>query len=153
MSTSLMILPAGDSNSIRLVRLPEDFEEHEAYRHVTALIAAIEEQQPDCSSDDILASLEDHFGETVEVDSEAKRVITEYLNANAAERSSAKTAAKIMKCLGSETPMRITQIPYIQKKHHEISPDVVKREAIGSLSNCSACHTTAEKGIYDDDDG
>ena len=60
MSTSLMILPAGDNNSIRLVRLPEDFEEHEAYRHVTALIATIEEQQPDCSSDDILASLEDH---------------------------------------------------------------------------------------------
>ena len=47
MSTPLMILPAGDSNSIRLVRLPEDFEEHEAYRHVTALIASIEEQQPD----------------------------------------------------------------------------------------------------------
>lgn len=107
---------------------------------------------PSGSWKNILAGLEDHFGETVEVDSEAKRVITEYLNANAAEHSSAKRAAKIMKCLGSETPMRITQIPYIQKKHHEISPDVLKREAIGSLSNCSACHTTAEKGIYDDDD-
>lgn len=66
MSTSLMILPAGDSNSIRLVRLPEDFEEHEAYRHVTALIASIEEQQPDCSSDDILAALEDHGFEPVD---------------------------------------------------------------------------------------
>jgi hypothetical protein len=87
----------------------------------------------------------------VEIDSEAKRVITGYLNANAAESSSAKRAAKIMKCLGSETPMRITQIPYIKKKHHEINPDVLNREAIGSLSNCSACHTTAEKGIYDDD--
>ncbi len=66
MSTALMILPAGDNNSIRLVRLPEDFEEHEAYRHVTALIATIEEQQPDCSSDDILASLEDHGFEPVD---------------------------------------------------------------------------------------
>lgn len=66
MSTSLMILPAGDNNSIRLVRLPEDFEEHEAYRHVTSLIATIEEQQPDCSSDDILASLEDHGFEPVD---------------------------------------------------------------------------------------
>jgi hypothetical protein len=66
MSTALMILPAGDNNSIRLVRLPEDFEEHEAYRHVTSLIATIEEQQPDCSSDDILASLEDHGFEPVD---------------------------------------------------------------------------------------
>lgn len=66
MSTLLMILPAGDNNSIRLVRLPEDFEEHEAYRHATSLIATIEEQQPDCSSDDILASLEDHGFEPVD---------------------------------------------------------------------------------------
>ncbi len=100
----------------------------------------------------ILTSLEDHFGETVEIDSEAERVIAEYLHSNAAERSSAKRAVKITKCLGSNLPLRITQIPYIQKKHHEISPDVFKREAIGSLANCSACHTTAEKGIYDDDD-
>ncbi|MBU0973733.1 MAG: diheme cytochrome c, partial [Proteobacteria bacterium] len=33
----------------------------------------------------------------------------------------------------------------------EISPDVLNRESIGSLSNCIACHTTAEDGIYDDD--
>ena len=66
MSPSLMILPAGDNNSIRLVRLPEDFEEHEAYRHVTALIATIQQQQPGCSSDDILASLEDHGFEPVD---------------------------------------------------------------------------------------
>ncbi len=66
MSTLLMILPAGDNNSIRLVRLPEDYEKHEAYRHVTGLIASIEEQQPDCSSDDILASLEDHGFEPVD---------------------------------------------------------------------------------------
>jgi hypothetical protein len=66
MSESLMILPASDTHSIRLVRLPDDFESREAFRHVTALIAAAEEQQPDCSSDDILATLEDHGFEPVE---------------------------------------------------------------------------------------
>ena len=66
MNPSLMILPASDSNSIRLVRLPDDFESHEAYRHVTGLIAAIEEQQPDCSTDDIIATLEDHGFQPVE---------------------------------------------------------------------------------------
>jgi hypothetical protein len=66
MSTSLMILPASDSKSICLVRLPEDFEAHEAYRHVTGLIATIQEQQPEYSSDDILAILEDHGFEPVD---------------------------------------------------------------------------------------
>ena len=66
MNPSLMILPASDSTSIRQVRLPDDFESHEAYRHVTGLIASIEEQQPDCSTDDIIATLEDHGFQPVE---------------------------------------------------------------------------------------
>ncbi|MES0349415.1 MAG: diheme cytochrome c [Desulfobacteria bacterium] len=99
----------------------------------------------------ILAGLEDHFGEAVELDAESKKTIVEYLKANAAEHSSAKRAVKIMRSIGSRTPLRITEIPYIQHKHHEVSADVLKRKSIGSLSNCSACHTTAEKGIYDDD--
>jgi hypothetical protein len=28
---------------------------------------------------------------------------------------------------------------------------ILKGNPIGALSNCPACHTTAEKGIYDDD--
>jgi hypothetical protein len=56
-----------------------------------------------------------------------------------------------MRSLGNQVPLRITDIPYIREKHHEISPNILKRESIGSLSNCSACHTTAENGIYEDD--
>ena len=66
MSDTLMILPSSNPNAIRLVRVPEDFESHEAYRHVTGLISAVEEQDPDCDLDDIMASLEDHGFEAVE---------------------------------------------------------------------------------------
>ncbi len=66
MSDTLMILPASHVSDIRLVRVPDDFESHEAFRHATGLIAAIEEQDPDCSQDDILATLEDHGFEAVE---------------------------------------------------------------------------------------
>ncbi len=66
MNDTLMILPATDSTDIRLVRVPVDFESHEAYRHVTGLIAAAEEDDPDCDQDDILAVLEDHGFEAVE---------------------------------------------------------------------------------------
>ena len=99
----------------------------------------------------ILSGLEDHFGEVIELDPQSRKVIAEYLRMNAAEHSSAKRAVNIMKCLGNLTPLRITKIPYIQRKHHEVLPKVLNRDSIGSLSNCSACHTTAEKGIYDDD--
>jgi hypothetical protein len=65
MSDKLMILPAGKRSDIRLVRIPEDFEEHEVYRHVTGLIAAVEEADPDYSWEDIQAVLEDHGFDTV----------------------------------------------------------------------------------------
>jgi hypothetical protein len=66
MSDTLMILPASETTGIRLVRVPEDFGSHEVFRHVTGLIAAAEEQHPDCDRDDILAILEDHGFEAVE---------------------------------------------------------------------------------------
>lgn len=106
---------------------------------------------PSASWERILDSLEDHFGNAVELDPDARKTISEYLSTNAAEHSSAKRAVKIIRCLGATVPLRITEIPYIRRKHHEVTPDVLKRESIGSLSNCSACHTTAEKGIYEDD--
>ncbi|HUT41397.1 MAG TPA: hypothetical protein VM011_08660 [Gammaproteobacteria bacterium] len=60
MNDSLMILSARDPKNIRLVRVPADFEAHEAYRHVTALIATVEENDPDYDWADIEALLEDN---------------------------------------------------------------------------------------------
>ena len=42
MNNNLMILPASEAKNIRLIQIPEDFEEHEAYRYVTGLIAKAE---------------------------------------------------------------------------------------------------------------
>ena len=99
----------------------------------------------------IVNGLPDHFGEVVELDPDSKKGIEEYLTTNAAENCSAKRSRKIMKSLRGRTPLRITEISYIQEKHEDISSQVFKRESIGSFSNCLACHTSAEKGIYDDD--
>lgn len=107
---------------------------------------------PSASWTKILANLEDHFGEAVELDPDSKAIIASYLQSNAADKSSAKRAVKIMRSVGQQVPPRITEIQYIKEKHHEISADVLKRKAIESLSNCSACHVNAERGIYDEDD-
>jgi hypothetical protein len=106
---------------------------------------------PSSSWKNILGRLEDHFGDSFELEPDAQKIISSYIETNAAEHSTAKRAVKIMRSLGSRTPMRITEIPYIREKHHEISASVLSRESIGSLSNCSACHKRAEEGIYDDD--
>ncbi|NNF95594.1 MAG: hypothetical protein HKM94_01545, partial [Halobacteria archaeon] len=53
MSDRLMILPAKDASAIRLVRVPDDYEEHEVFRHVTGIIASVEEDNPAYTWDDI----------------------------------------------------------------------------------------------------
>jgi hypothetical protein len=93
----------------------------------------------------------DHFGESLELDDASRNGIAEYVQANSADKSGAKRAVKIMRSLGSGVPQRITAVPYIREKHHEIPAQVFARPAIGSPANCPACHRTAEQGIYDDD--
>ena len=99
----------------------------------------------------ITKSVETHFGEALSVTADSINEINKYLINNGADRSSAKLSGKIMKNLNVQAPLRITEIPYIRKKHQDISPAILKTKAIGSISNCLACHQTAEKGIYDDD--
>ena len=65
MSDNLMILPASEPANIRLVRIPDDFEQHEVYRYVTGLISKVEED-PEYTWDDILELLEDRGFELVD---------------------------------------------------------------------------------------
>ena len=57
MSSKLMILPAHDYNTIRLVKIPDDYEEHEVFRHVTGIIAEVEENDSEYTWDDVLTAL------------------------------------------------------------------------------------------------
>lgn len=106
---------------------------------------------PARSWEKILTGIENHYGNNVALDQASEKVISAYLYKNAADRSRTERARKVMRSLGNNTPMQITEVPYIMKEHHEINQNVFKREAIRSLSNCSACHVTAEKGVFDDD--
>ena len=65
MSNNLMILYANEPENIRLIQIPDDFEEHEAYRYVTGLIAKAEEDS-EYTWDDILDLLEDKGFESVD---------------------------------------------------------------------------------------
>jgi len=65
MNDNLMILTAKETAKIRLIQIPDDFEQHEAFRYVTGLIAKAEEN-PDYTWDDISDLLEERGFESVD---------------------------------------------------------------------------------------
>lgn len=109
------------------------------------------EFMPSASWTRLMENLKDHFGESIDLDDNSIKTITDYLNTNSADNSRTKRGAKVIRSLTNKIPERITEIPYLLHEHHEIPPDVFERESIGSFANCGACHTTAIEGIYDDD--
>jgi hypothetical protein len=100
----------------------------------------------------LLANSSDHFGEQLPIMGTALDEVRSYLSSNAADVSGNERSRKIMKSIGSTTPVKITEIGYLRDKHHELSAEVFKRKSVGGFGNCLACHKGAEGGRFDDDD-
>lgn len=98
-------------------------------------------------------ALPDHFGENAELDEDDLKVIRDYAIANAADKSYHKRSRKIAIATENiEAPLRIIDVKYIKRKHHEIPEKMIKgNKDVKSLSYCDACHTQAEKGVFDAD--
>lgn len=98
-------------------------------------------------------ALADHFGENAELDDDVLKTVQAYADANAADKSWYKRSRKIaLATEGVEAPLRITETRYIKRKHHEISDrGFTENPDVQSRSNCTACHTQAEKGVFDSD--
>ena len=77
---------------------------------------------PAVSWNKLLTRLGDHFGESLSLDDLTREEIRKYLTENSADRSGTETAGKILRNLGGSPPARITDVPYIRRKHREISP-------------------------------
>jgi hypothetical protein len=102
----------------------------------------------------MMANLDNHFGENAELEAEDQKVLTNYLVNNAAESSKYKRSVKIMRSLAKDkTPLSITEIPYMVRKHDKLSPKMVKgNPSVKSLSYCDKCHTRADTGSYSERD-
>lgn len=98
----------------------------------------------------MMANLEDHFGENAELEEADQEALTNYLVKNAADSSKYKRSVKIMRSLSKDqTLLRITEIPYIVHKHDKLSPKmVVENPLVKSLSYCEKCHTRVDMGYY-----
>lgn len=100
----------------------------------------------------MMNTLEDHFGDDASLDEESTAQISAFLKWESAEQSSSKRAMKFLRSIRlNESPLRITETRYFKDKHDEVDQSIYKRKSIGSPANCIACHTTADKGNYQDE--
>jgi hypothetical protein len=100
----------------------------------------------------ILAGLDRHFGQNAELDAAAASRLESYLVGHAAEAGTDRKSGKMLASLDrAAAPLRITEVPYFQRKHRKIGPDVVARPGVKTLANCAACHAGAADWDFDDD--
>ena len=105
---------------------------------------------PERSWQKIMSNLANHFGDNAELGALDRQAITQYLTHNSADKSPNRRSRNIMNSItASQTPRRITEIPYIAGKHDEIPAQLVNKNAkVASLSQCDSCHQTAAKGSF-----
>jgi hypothetical protein len=98
-------------------------------------------------------ALGDHFGDDASLDADTLKEIRDYALANAADKSFYKRSRKIaLATEKGDAPLRITEVRYIKRKHHEIPEKMVKgNKDVKSLSHCNKCHTKTDKGVFDSD--
>lgn len=109
---------------------------------------------PKRSWEKMMATLDDHFGENASLDDDPRQEITTFLVGNAADaKTSTPRSKRIAKMVAeSESPLRITETVFWQRKHYSIKRYVWKREKIGTKAKCEACHRDADKGQYSEFD-
>ena len=90
----------------------------------------------------IMSSLDKHFGTDASLDAKTGSEITTWLVKNAATKQ---------KYAAFAPENRITKTAWFIRKHDEVRVDVWKRDGVKSPANCSACHADAAKGDFDED--
>jgi nitrate/TMAO reductase-like tetraheme cytochrome c subunit len=93
----------------------------------------------EASWQNMMGSLNKHFGTDASIDQKDQAEITNWLKKNAATRQKYSELAP---------DNRITKTSWFIRKHDEIKPDVWKRQGIKSPANCGACHINAAEGIF-----
>lgn len=89
----------------------------------------------------LMSNLPHHFGTDASLDASTSKEISTWLTRNADTRR------------GLATPPedRITRSTWFVRQHDEVSADTWKRASIRSASNCSACHSRAHQGDFNED--
>lgn len=94
---------------------------------------------PAPSWNEIMRTLDEHFGADASVDAATAEKISRYLAS--AARSPARTQA-------GAPPLRITETRWFVHEHDEVSAKQWRNPKVKSAANCAACHQDAEAGRF-----
>jgi len=90
----------------------------------------------------IMNGLDRHFGSDASLDAATAAQINGWLQSHAGS----------YKRVREEPPQdRITRSAWFERKHRKLETSVWQLASVKSAANCSACHTGADRGDYDDD--
>lgn len=100
----------------------------------------------------LMSTLSEHFGESAELKPPARDEIGRYLAGSASDRIHNRRSQAINESIPSgETPVRVTQVPYISGFHGGLlDPLRMGRPAVKSLVDCATCHPAAERGYFEE---
>jgi cytochrome b len=99
----------------------------------------------------LMAEQDKHFGTDLALDAPTTSAVLAFLVANAADSQATEAAYKIGKSIPPDTtPLRITETPYWIRKHRDISAADWANPLVKSKTNCSACHSDADAGTFED---
>lgn len=104
---------------------------------------------PAASWQAVLGRLEDHFGEDASLPAPVLAEIAGFLATHAAEAWDTEIGIRYRTVTASET-RRITATRAWLRKHAPLSDAWFARKSVGSKGNCSACHSDAASGRFDD---
>lgn len=102
----------------------------------------------------LMGDLGNHFGEDASLAPDVQADILNYLAANAADAPATTSRIRgLMRGMtDQDTPLRITEMPWWKRAHHEIGAAVYKRPQIKFAGNCIACHKAADQGVYQEEE-
>jgi hypothetical protein len=89
----------------------------------------------------VMSNLPRHYGTDASLDSAAVKELSTWLSANAATSRGLRDAPPAD---------RITRSAWFIRQHDEVPAATWKRPAIKSASNCTACHTGADQGDFNE---
>ncbi len=105
---------------------------------------------PARSWQELITTLNEHFGDNIKLETEVQITLTDYLTENAADFSDNELAKKLLQDVAKvEVPVRITRLPYFVHEHDDLSRQMVNdNPKVKSMIYCDKCHLKAEIGSY-----
>lgn len=99
----------------------------------------------------LMAEQQQHFGADLALDAPTTTALLTFLTSHSADSRATEASFKIDRSIKpGDTLLRITETPYWVKKHRDIAPAYWTSPQVKSRSNCTACHSDAEAGTFQD---